>query len=291
MRTRILVGHDGTAFAQSAVDYACLVARHFGAGSALRIVHYIQREMPAMMPPTVGDFPPVGTVTPDEAAALAERWHERMHELLGEAKGFLEQASALCEAKGVKHEQHVRVAGGTIAGLADAFVTDARLADLIVIGKGYETREGRMSELVEKLAPASVRPILLAPEAFEVPQEVILFYDGGPQAARALPLAAQWGVVMGWPVSVVTVMGDAEGAERIRNEAVNYLEDHGAVVRATHVPPGDGVDHVLEKVTLAHPTALVVKGAYAAPTVLRWIFGSTTATVVTRTDNPVLLVA
>lgn len=175
--------------------------------------------------------------------------------------------------------------------LVEAVAERERDADLILIGKRGEAADfarGHLGSNLERVVRACRRPVLVASRAFEAPRSVLVAFDGGESAGRAVTHVASSTLYEGLPVTVATV-GEEGGAVGPRQSAaVAELEAAGREARAITLPgaPEEALGALVERERLG----LVVMGAYGHSRIRSLVIGSTTSEMIRRCRVPIALV-
>ena len=216
---------------------------------------------------------------------------ERDQWLLTDARrrveGFLDRFGRRCAVEGVKCEvvQHV-------GAPAIQIVQQSRLHDLIILGQQthfhFETQDWPDETLREVLQRGS-RPVVAVPESPQEGASIIVAYDGSPQADRALQAFQALGLPDEDEVHVLSVQADQANAERLAEQAVDFLRLHG--VKAIPLPFTStmSVDRsIITQVQKVRPHLLVM-GAYGRSMWQEFIFGSITTRVLEASPVPLFL--
>ena len=183
-------------------------------------------------------------------------------------------------------------------GLIDRAVATAALAsDLVVLTqpKSGPLVEGTMGRALEGALFGAGKPVLVLEDAEAVPQphrpgDVIVAWDGGREAARAvqsaLPLLIAAERVM---VMVVESSGEFEldeSARRLRR----HLLRHGIEAGIERVAPaGRFVTHAFAEHVAARSPDLLVMGAYGHARLRERLFSGVTRTALTELRTSLLL--
>jgi nucleotide-binding universal stress UspA family protein len=212
----------------------------------------------------------------DEARAQAAQAHGR---------DMLESAARRLTDDGVADvgllHRHGEVAE-TIIELAAGF-------DLVIIGKRGEGRnfeEGRLGAKVERVVRGSARPILVAPRVFMPITRVVVAFDGGTSATKALTHVLSNQAFADLEI-VVAIVADAGTQRDVRVEAAQGLLA-GRADAAVKTLQGD-VEAVLKGELRQGAGDLLVMGAYGHSRIRELFLGSTTTAMIRTGKVPVLL--
>jgi nucleotide-binding universal stress UspA family protein len=263
-----------TETASSTLELGMMVTRLFDAG--LEVLHV--RSDPASAVPLVGE---------GMSGAMVE-------EMLGAAeKHGLELARALRQKYDEATQRH-RVASGwrEEVGREDDIVASAgRLSDIVILARPLPHRDLPSPVTVNAAILDTGRPLLLAPPTVpsEIGQSVAVFWNGSPQAARAvyfsLPFLKR--------AKRVTIMeAHEEGTATPGQGLVEYLAKHGVEAgfrEFTAGGQGTEVGRGLLSEAEKEGADLVVMGAFTHSRLRQLILGGVTRHVLGAAKIPVLL--
>ena len=280
---RILACTDGSAYAASLYQHAAWAARRMSA--AVEVLHVLDphRERAA-----IADMS--GAIGMDARDELLEQLTE-----LEEAKGriaqkqsrlILQDASATLLAAGVADVKLTQRHGAVVECLAEA---EPR-TDLVVIGKRGENAAAAMEHLganLERVIRASHRPVLVASRAFHPIERMVIAFDNGPSARKAVEYAAREPLLKGLECNLLMVGSATEETNRHVGWATALLQSGGFTVRA-EVVAGE-VEGVIHQAVEPEAGCLLVMGAYGHSRIRQFIVGSTTTTMVRTCHVPVLM--
>lgn len=175
--------------------------------------------------------------------------------------------------------------------LADTLLEAEPDARLLVLGEHYHASRPQKIHLdhhVERVIRAVKRPVLVIPRApFQVPQRVVIAFDGSPTARQALETVARSPMLAGLPVLVAMAGADTPQARSQLEEARQVLAT-ADFETGIELSPG-APEHVLPALLKAQGAALLVMGAYGHSRIRQLIVGSTTSTLLRLSDVPVLI--
>lgn len=217
---------------------------------------------------------------------LAELDAQRAKLISHRGRAILEDAQALLEKAGVT-EITTRLRHGDIVEAVADVEGEARV---IVIGKRGEAADfakGHLGSNLERIVRASHKPVFVASRAFKPVRQVLVAYDGGASAMKAIDHIARSPLFQGLGVHVVTV-GTATP------EVTRGLADAGAMLQVagieaeTTVLPGQP-ETVLAKLVEEGRFDMLVMGAYGHSRIRSLIIGSTTTAMIRACKVPVVL--
>ena len=279
--TKLLACIDASAYATSVCDHAAWVATRLFA--SVEILHVIQRKDAVAARHDLS-----GAVGLGAKSMLLEELTR-----IGESEGRLarEQGKALLGAA----EQRLRQAGvedvalvHRHGGIVETVVEREAEADMVVIGKrgaSADFAKGHLGSKVERVVRSSTRPVLVASRAFRPIREVVLAYDGGESARKAVHFMAGSALFRDAKVHVVMAgAADESHTERLAG-AVRALRTGGIETSSALVQSSaeDGIADAMRE------RDMLVMGAYGHSALRAMIVGSTTTAMMRTCQVPVLL--
>jgi nucleotide-binding universal stress UspA family protein len=214
---------------------------------------------------------------------LAELDAQRAKLVMHRGRAILEDAKAILTKAGIA-EPSTRLRQGD---LLEEIGTDF---DLIVVGKRGEAADfakGHLGSNLERIVRGTKVPVLVAARAFAPMARVLLAYDGGPSAMRAVDHIAQSPLYKGLEVTVVSV-GEAAQVAAGLSDAQARLKAAGiaAAVRNVTGQP----ETALAKLVEDESFQMLVMGAYGHSRIRSLIIGSTTTEMIRSCKVPIMLV-
>lgn len=281
--SKILACTDGSSYAASVYDHAAWAASRLS--GAVEVLHVLDhhRERAAMADMS-------GNLGPDARDELLEQLTQ-----LEEAKGRLAQkqsrailqaAESRILAAGVAEVTLTQRHGSLVECLAEI---EAR-ADMVVIGKRGENAAVAMDHLganLERVIRASHRPVLVASREFKPVERILIAFDGGASARKAVDYLALSPLTRGLECHLLSVAKPTPESEQQLAWARTRLEGGGLQVRADMV--AGEPEEVICRTVKAEPASLLVMGAYGHSRIRQFIVGSTTTAMVRTCHVPVLM--
>ena len=280
--TSILACIDASLYATSVVEYAAWAAGRLEAG--IEVLHVIQRKDAVAARHDLSGAVGLGAksalleelVRIDESEGKLAQ--ERGRALLAAAKSHLE---ALGQPAMTLSHRH--------GGIVETIIEREADADLVVIGErgaSADFAKGHLGSKVERVVRPSNRPVLVASRAFMEPGTVMLAFDGGPSARKALTYAAMSPLFAGLRLNVV--MAGREDTTQAAH--LNWARELLATRADSHVIIIDGkAEEVIASQLNATGAQMLVMGAYGHSPLRTMIVGSTTTEMVRSCTVPVLL--
>ncbi len=246
---------DGSVYSASVCNHAAWIASRTGA--PVELIHILGHREASDTHDHSGAIA-LGARTA-LMAQLAELDAQRAKLVSLRGRAILDDAQALLAKSGVT-EVTTRLRHGDIVEAVADFEADARV---ILIGKRGEAADfakGHLGSNLERIVRATHKPLFVASRAFRSIEKVLVAYDGGASAIKAIDHIARSPLFQGLTVHVVTV-GTAKPA------MTKGLADAKAMLKAagieaeTSVLPGQPETALAELVEEAQFDMLVM-GAY-----------------------------
>lgn len=162
--------------------------------------------------------------------------------------------------------------------------------DMIVIGKRGEAAGMAMEHLgsnLERVVRSSHKPVFIANRAFKQVDKVLVAFDGGPSALKAVDYISRSPLFDGLKVSLVYAGKDTADIRRSLEAAVATLKAGGFAAEII-IQAGEP-EKVLADITKAEDHELLVMGAYGHSRVRAFVIGSTTTEMIRLCKVPVLI--
>lgn len=279
---KILALVDGSIYSASVCAHAAWIAGRTGA--PVELIHVLGRREASDTHDHSGAIRlGARTALLEELAALDA---QRAKLISHRGRAILDDAQALLETAGVT-EVTTRLRHCDIVEAVADVEADARV---ILIGKRGEDADfakGHLGSNLERIVRASHRPVFVASRAFKPIRQVLVAYDGGASAMKAIDHIARSPLFQGLSVHVVTV-----GAAT--PEVTKGLVDARAMLKAagieaeTSVMPGQP-ETALAKLVEEAQFDMLVMGAYGHSRIRSLIIGSTTTAMIRSCKVPVVL--
>jgi nucleotide-binding universal stress UspA family protein len=283
MTQKIIALVDGSIYSASVCDHAAWVAARTGA--AVEVLHVLGRRE------TSGPADLSGAIRLGARTALmqelADLDAQRSRLMAERGRAILEDAQVILTRGGVAGITARLRHGDIIEAVAEVEGSAA----LLLIGKRGEAADfatGHLGSNLERIVRASHRPVLVAARAFRPVDKVLIAFDGGTSARKAVEHVAQDPLFAGIAVHVVTV-GHATP------EVTKGLADAKAMLTAagikaeTSTLPGQP-ETTLSKLVDEAGFGMVVMGAYGHSGIRSLVLGSTTTEMLRSCRVPVLLI-
>ena len=282
MTDKIIALVDGSIYSASVCEHAAWLAAR--AGAPVELLHVLGRRESAENSDLSGSIRlGARTALLEELAALDE---QRAKLVAHRGRAILEDARAIVERAGVS-EITTRLRHGDIVETVAEVEADAAM---ILIGKRGEAADfakGHLGSNLERIVRASHKPVVVAARAFKPIEKVLVAYDGGVSAMKAVDQIARNPVFAGLSVHVVTV-GTATPEVRKGLENARALLEAAGISAETGVVSGQP-DAALGKLVEEADFDMLVMGAYGHSRIRSLIIGSTTTAMIRSCKVPVVL--
>ncbi|UXU76211.1 universal stress protein [Paracoccus sp. SMMA_5_TC] len=274
---------DGSIYSASLCEHAAWVARRTGA--PVELIHVLgRREAPGRQDLSGAIALGARTALLEELATLdaqrARLASERGRAILEDARAMLEQAGVTQVTTRLRH-------GDMIETVAEV-EAEARVLMIGKRGESADFAKGHLGSNLERVVRASHRPVLVAARAFRPIQRVLLAFDGGASAQRAVEHVARSPLFQGLPVRLVMVGEPAPQTQAALARAQTVLTGAG-IAADTAVQQGQP-EQVLGQMVEETPFDLLVMGAYGHSRIRSLIIGSTTTAMIRSCKVPVVLI-
>jgi nucleotide-binding universal stress UspA family protein len=283
MAQKIIAFVDGSIYSASVCEHAAWLAARSGA--AVELLHVLgRREAPEKQDLSGSIRLGARTALLQELATLDE---QRAKLVAHRGRAILEDAHAILTAAGVSDITTRLRHGDIVETVAEVEAG----ADMILIGKRGEAADfakGHLGSNLERIVRASQKPVFVAARAFKPIERVLVAYDGGTSAMKAVDHIARSPLFQGLAIHVVTV-------GPVSSEVTKGLEDAKALLKAAGIDAGTSVlsgqpETALGKLVDGDGFDMLVMGAYGHSRIRTRIIGSTTTEMIRSCKVPVLLV-
>jgi nucleotide-binding universal stress UspA family protein len=251
MSKRIVVGLDGSAFAEAATTAAIERAQR----SAGTVVGVAVIDRPGIESSEAG-------AGPGAAYFAGDMIDEKLAEALARTRDFLNQFAERCRQANVQYEL-AREEGVPF----DALIEYGRASDLIVVGLKtffhFET-SSKPGNTISRLIHHPVTPVLAVPETWTTPKRVVIAYNSSVYSSRAMGAFVHQQSLTPFADEVILLHVDEKGGEEISvnelNLAEKYLRAYGMKVQRLSKQGSVG-EMILETAQELAP-CMVVMGAF-----------------------------
>ena len=282
MTQKIIALVDGSIYSESVCHHAAWFAQRTGA--PVELIHVLgRRDAPEQRDLSGAIRLGARTRLMEE---LAELDAQRAKLVSHRGRAVLEDARAIVDQDGVT-DISTRLRHGDVVEAISEIEAEARV---ILVGKRGEAADfakGHLGSNLERIVRAATRPVLVASRAFQPIKSVLVAYDGGRSAMKAVDHIARSTLFTDLAVTVVTVGNETAEVKKGLADAKALLKAAGLNAE-TRVIPGQP-ETELGKLVEAEGFGMVVMGAYGHSRIRSLVIGSSTTELVRTCKVPVIL--
>lgn len=281
MTEKLIALIDGSIYSKSVCENAAWIARRTGA--SVELMHVLGRRETASSDLSGSIALGARTALLEELSSLDEQ-RSKLAQKRGRA--ILEDAEEILRSAGVENLT-TRLRHGDLLEEVAAAESDSRG---IVIGKRGEAADFAKLHLgsnLERIARSATKPVFVAARAFRPIEKVLIAYDGGPSAMKAVDHIARAPLFSGLDIRLLTVGCESTDLGRRLEDAKAILKAGGHNASAEIVP--GQVEKVISGLVDRDGIDLLVMGAYGHSRIRAMIIGSTTAEMIRSCKVPVAL--
>ncbi len=279
---KIVAFIDGSIYAQSVCHHAAWIADRTGA--AVELIHVLGPR------DTSGKRDHSGTIALGARTALlqelADLDAQRSKLMSQRGRAILDDAHAILDKDGVT-DITTRLRHGDVVEAVAEVDGDARV---IIVGKRGEDADfakGHLGSNLERIVRTSTRPVFVASRAFKPIARVLVAYDGGASAMKAVDHIARSPLFQGLSIHVVTIGTASAEVEKGLANAKAMLKAAGLEAE-TSVLPGQP-EKTLADLVDTEGFDMLVMGAYGHSRIRSLVIGSTTTAMIRACKVPVVL--
>ena len=280
---KIIALIDGSGYAQSVCDHAGWVALR--GESTLLLLHVLGRRDGATDTADLSGSIGLGARTA-LLEELAELDGQKARLANKRGRAILDDAKERVESQGVTSVS-TTLRNGQLVETMHEFESDA---DLIVIGKRGEASNFDMEHLgsnLERVVRSTKKPVLVASRAFKPINKILIAFDGGKSAMKAIEHIAGSSVFKGLDCLLLHVGNETSRYRKQLGGAVAIL--HNAGFTADYRVVAGQADSVIADTVDSEQFDMLVMGAYGHSRIRNLIIGSTTTQMVGACKIPVML--
>ena len=271
--SKILLGLDGSAYAQAAIEYACQLARSYNAtitGAAIIDQPGIQSSSGPV---------PIGATRYD-----IQLEDQQLKETEKEAKAILEDFARICEERQVNTVLHADT-GSPVSEL----VEESKFHDFIVIGKqtSFEYNANETYGTLQRVLRNGLIPVLAVQDSVREIKKVLVAYDNSIPASKAVHMFLLLGIWNACDITLLTVNDDTEAAQGLLDNLGEFFESYGITpnlaTRSGHPDPA------VKSYIAENDIDMLVMGAYGRKSMREFFVGSVTQHLIQETTIPLFL--
>ena len=274
---------DGSSFSEAVCDYSAWIAKAVKA--PLKFLHTIEQGST----PAVADLTgAIGLGTSEDLLnELTEVEQTRRQLLIKKGNLMLQAAKQKAIGIGVSDIELKQQHGS----LAEALVEKEEYIRVLVMGiRGlhHETDETGVGTKLETVIRSLHKPILVVNKNFSVPKNIMLAYDGGDAANKALQMITASPLLKTIPCHLVHVVNDElPVTDQLLDTAASQLSTAG--INVTQATINGKIVEALTHYQAEHDIDITLMGAFSHNRVRDFLLGSFTAKMLKNTQRPLLL--
>ncbi len=282
MTGKIIALIDGSIYSESVCNHAAWISK--ATGAPVELIHVLGRRDGS------GTADLSGSIRLGARSALlqelADLDAQRAKLVSHRGRAILEDARAIVDRDGVTEITTRLRHGDVVEAIADI----EQEARVILIGKRGEDADfakGHLGSNLERIVRAAHRPVFVASRAFKPIEKVLVAYDGGRSAMKAVDHIARSPLFQGLAITVVTVGADTPDIRKGLEDARAMLMAAGLAADTRVIAGQPEVE--LGKLVEGEGFGMLVMGAYGHSRIRSLVIGSTTTEMVRSCKVPVVL--
>lgn len=281
MTEKLIALVDGSIYSKSVCENAAWIASRTGA--PVELLHVLGRRETASSDLSGSIALGARTSLLQELSGLDEQ-RAKLAQKRGRA--ILEDAEADLRAAGVEQITTRLRHGDLLESVAEAEPGSRG----IIIGKRGEAADFAKLHLgsnLERIARSATKPVFVAARAFRSIGKVLIAYDGGASATKAVEHIASAPLFAGLEFKLLTVGSETRDTRQALEGAQAILRSAGHA-SSIEIAPGQP-EAVISDIVEREGFDLLVMGAYGHSRIRSMIIGSTTAEMMRSCKIPVVL--
>ncbi len=270
---KILLGLDGSSYAEAAIEYACEIATiHTASITGVAII-----DLPGIQSSS-------GPVPLGGAHYEVQREEVLLQNTREKAKAILDDFSQTCKSRDINAILHADT-GSPFSEI----IEESKFHDFTVIGKksffGYTDHETYGT--LEKILKNGLIPVLAVPDAVRKIKKVLVAYDNSIPAAKVVHMFLLLGIWNECDVTLLSVSDNTENATVLLTNLRDFFQSHG-INPNLEVLSGNPENKIKNYIT-EKDIDLLVMGAYGRKSVREFFVGSVTQNLIHNTEIPLFL--
>jgi nucleotide-binding universal stress UspA family protein len=280
----VLACIDGSALTEAVCDYAAWIAARVDA--PLKLLHTIDPHHETAVTSDLNGSIGLGSQEHllEELTAVEQ---QRSKLRLQQGKLLLQAAKERVQQAGVSEPITNQRHGGLIESLIE-LEDNIRVLVIGLRGKVHENQPGRIGAKLESIVRSLHRPILVVTGAFKAPERILIAYDGGKAADKAVEMVANSPLYQGLICHLICVSKDHDPKGELLERAADKLRNAGGMQVIAKKLAGKP-EQALCEYQETHNIDLTVMGAFSHTRIHDLLLGSFTAKMLHHTKKPLLL--
>ena len=271
--SKILLGLDGSAHAQAAIEYACQLAHSYSATiTGVAII-----DQPGIQSSS-------GPVPLGAARYDIQLEEQQLKETQKKAGAILDDFSRICEERNINAILHADT-GSPVSEL----IEESKFHDFIVIGKqtSFEYNANETYGTLQRVLRNGLIPVLAVPDSVREIKNVLVAYDNSIPASKAVHMFLLLGIWNACDITLLTVNDDAEAAQGLLDNLGEFFESYG--IKPNLVTQSGHPDTAVKSYIAENDIDMLVMGAYGRKSVREFFVGSVTQHLIQETTIPLFL--
>ena len=271
--SKILLGLDGSAYAQAATEYACQLAlAHNAAITGVAII-----DLPGIQ--SASGPVPIGGAHYD-----VHLEDQQLKETEEKAKAILDDFARICDERKINAILHADT-GSPVSEL----VEESKFHDFIVIGKqtSFEYNANETYGTLQRVLRNGLIPVLAVPDSMREIKKVLVAYDNSVPASKAVHMFLLLGIWNACDITLLTVNNDAEAGQGLLDNLEEFFESYG--IKPNLVTQSGHPDTAVKSYIAENDIDMLVMGAYGRKSVREFFVGSVTQHLIQETTIPLFL--
>lgn len=274
MIRRILIPLDPSRYTQTAIRYACEIAKLQNS----EIMGMVALNIPEIEK-SIGPVPAGGLYWADKLE------HSRIETTKRHIEALLEKFKNICEVAGVKHSE-AELQGSP----SELIMYQSIFYDLVVMGIRtyyYYKKAEDPGVSLEKILLHTITPILAVPKNYVPIKKVVIAFDGSLPAARALQRFSHLAVAKDFEILLLIANPNKEDAEYYLRQAGEYLRAHGLTNVKTEWTREPIIAAMQDR--FLDYADMVVIGLHSKSVIKNFFVGSLTKYLIETAQKPLLI--
>lgn len=271
--SKILLGLDGSPYAEAATEYACQIALNYNA-TITGVAIIDQPGIQSSSGPV-----PIGGAHYDIKVE-----DKLLEETQAKAKTILDSFAHTCHERKISAVLHADT-GGPVSEL----IEESKFHDFIVIGKrtSFEYNVNETYGTLERVLKNGLIPVLAVPDSVREIKNVLVAYDNSIPAAKAVHMFLLLGIWNACDITLLTVNNDAAAAQELLGNLGGFFESYGIIPNL--VTESGHPDTAVKSYIVENDIDMLVMGAYGRRSVREFFVGSVTQHLIHETEIPLFL--
>ncbi len=283
-QAKVLACIDGSSLTEAVCDYAAWIARRVDA--PLKLLHTIDHHQETAVSSDLSGS--IGLGSQEHLLETIIELEQQQSKLkLHKGKLVLRAAKERVKQAGIEQPLCNQRHGGLIESLIE-LEDSIRVLVLGLRGQVHDKQSDQIGAKLEAIIRSLHRPILVVNGRFKTPERMMIAYDGGKAADKAVDMVAASPLFKDMNCHLVCVNNDEETAEKLLDQALSRLKAN-ADINVTAVRLTGKAETELCSYQRQHDIELTVMGAFSHTRLRDMLLGSFTQKMLLKTQKPLLL--